>query len=44
MNFINPPAESPHNVFHKTFFSQVLEHEIGYNIYLPAGILQNMED
>lgn len=35
MNFINPPAESPQNVTHKTFFSQILNHEIGYNIYLP---------
>ena len=37
MNFINPPAESPQNVIHKTFYSQVLHHEIGYNIYLPLG-------
>lgn len=35
MNFINPPAESPQNVTHKTFYSQVLDHEIGYNVYLP---------
>lgn len=33
--FINPPIESPQNVFHKTFYSQVLNNEVGYNIYLP---------
>ena len=37
MNFVNPPAESPQYVTHKTFYSQVLNHEIGYNIYLPTG-------
>ena len=37
MNFVNPPAEPPQNVFHKTFFSRLLNHEIGYNIYLPPG-------
>ena len=31
MNFNNPPAESPQNVFHKTFYSQLINHEIGYN-------------
>ena len=35
MHFINPPAESPENVFHKTFYSRLYKHEIGYNIYLP---------
>ncbi|MCL2203250.1 MAG: alpha/beta hydrolase-fold protein [Defluviitaleaceae bacterium] len=35
MKFINPPAEPPQNVTHKTFYSQILNHEIGYNIYLP---------
>ena len=35
MNFINPPTKSPQNVTHKTFYSQILKHEIGYNIYLP---------
>jgi enterochelin esterase-like enzyme len=41
MNYVNPPAESPENVTHKTFFSQVLNHEIGYNIYLPPGYKDN---
>ena len=35
MNFINPPTSAPENVIHKTFFSRILHHEIGYNIYLP---------
>jgi enterochelin esterase-like enzyme len=35
MSFINPPEKSPQNVLHKTFFSQLLNHDIGYNIYLP---------
>ena len=35
MNYINPPAESPENITHATFFSHVLNHDIGYNIYLP---------
>ncbi len=37
MSFVNPPAESPQYVTHKTFYSHVLHHEIGYNIYLPPG-------
>lgn len=37
MNFVNPPAESPQFVTHKTFFSHILSHEVGYNIYLPPG-------
>lgn len=37
MNFINPPAKSPPNVFHRTFYSQLYNHEIGYNIFLPPG-------
>lgn len=35
MNFINPPDTTPHHVMHKTFFSNILHHEVGYNIYLP---------
>lgn len=37
MNFINPPEKSPENITHKTFFSKLYNHEIGYNIYLPPG-------
>ena len=35
MNYINPPSTSPQNVIHKTFYSQIYHHELGYNIYLP---------
>ena len=34
---LNPPAELPQYVTHKAFFSQVLNHELGYNIYLSLG-------
>ncbi len=37
MNFINPPANAPENVFHKIFYSKLYERELGYNIYLPPG-------
>jgi enterochelin esterase-like enzyme len=37
MNFINPPSKAPAGVTHRTFFSKLLDHEIGYNIYLPPG-------
>jgi len=37
MNYINPPKETPQNVTHKTFYSQILNHEIGYSIYLPLN-------
>ena len=43
MNFVNPPAESPQNVAHKTFYSQILNHKIGYNIYLPSGYKDSSE-
>jgi len=37
MSYINPPSETYQNISHKTFYSQILSHEIGYNIYLPLG-------
>ena len=37
MKFVNPPEKSPHNVTHGTFYSQILRHDVGYNIYLPPG-------
>lgn len=37
MNFVNPPAQPPLNVTHKTFYSRILNHDVGYNIYLPPG-------
>ena len=35
MNYINPPEKLPVNITHKTFYSQLYNHEPGYNIYLP---------
>ena len=35
MKYVNPPEKSPQNVTHKTFYSQLFNHELGYNIYLP---------
>jgi len=35
MNFVNPPKEIPQYVTHKTFYSDLVKHEIGYNMYLP---------
>ncbi len=43
MNFINPPAEAPQNMIHRTYYSQLLNHEIGYNIYLPPDYEENNE-
>ena len=37
MEFINPPKELPQNVTHTTFYSKILSHELGYNIFLPSG-------
>lgn len=37
MNYTNPPTEPPQGVTHHTFHSQILGHDIGYNIYLPPG-------
>ena len=35
MDFINPPATSPQYVTHGTFYSQLVNHDVGYNIFLP---------
>lgn len=43
MNYVNQPTESPKNMTHKTFYSSILEHEIGYNIYLPTNYLESDE-
>lgn len=37
MNYINPPAVSIEGVHHRTFYSELYAHDIGYNIYLPTG-------
>jgi len=43
MHFVNPPAKAPQNVKHRTFYSASLDHEIGYNIYLPPGYEESGE-
>ncbi len=43
MNYINLPTKSPENITHRTFYSQILNHEIGYNIYLPPEYLESEE-
>jgi Enterochelin esterase and related enzymes len=35
MSLINPPSIAPEGVTHRTFFSKLIDSEIGYNIYLP---------
>lgn len=44
MNFINPPKNSPQNIIHKTFYSKLYNHEIGYNIYLPPDYENNSDN
>ncbi len=35
--WVNPPANPQPGVVHKTYFSQAMQHDVGYNIYLPPG-------
>lgn len=35
MNWVNIPSSIPENMYHKTFYSELFEHEIGINIYVP---------
>lgn len=35
MQYSNPPEKMPPNMLHRTFYSKLFNHEIGYNIYLP---------
>ena len=37
MNFVNPPTKTPRYITHRTFHSALLNHEIGYCIYLPPN-------
>ena len=37
IKYVNPPQETPANVYHRTFYSEIFGHEVGYNIYLPEG-------
>jgi len=41
LNYINVPKEIPKNVTHNTFYSKLVEQEIGYNIYLPPNYEKN---
>ncbi len=41
MQYLNPPSKAPQNVFHKTFYSNLAGHEIGFNIYLPPDYKSN---
>jgi len=41
MNHTNPPSETPLNVSHHTFYSTLLNHDIGYNIYLPPDYVES---
>lgn len=41
MNYINPPLKPIDGIFHKTFYSNIYAHEIGYNVYLPADYEQS---
>lgn len=43
MKYINPPQESPKDVAHKTFFSKLFQHDIGYNVYLPPDYEKGCE-
>ena len=37
MTYSNPPAETVAGMIHRTFYSAIYSHDIGYNIYLPDG-------
>jgi len=37
MKYVNLPEKAPDGVVHKTFFSGLLSHDVGYNIFLPPG-------
>ena len=43
MNYINSPEKTPQNVSHKTFYSQLYNHEVGYNVYLPPDYMDGDE-
>ena len=43
MHYINPPENPPQNISHRTLYSRILEHEIGYNIYLPPDYTHSGE-
>lgn len=41
MNYINSSEKNPQYVTHRTFYSELYSHEIGYNIYLPPDYLKS---
>lgn len=41
MTFSNPPAKSPENIRHETYFSPLVQQAVGYNIYLPPDYAQS---
>lgn len=43
MNFINIPKEIPDCVLHKTFFSNLVNQDVGYNVYLPPNYTNTNE-
>lgn len=44
MDYINPPKKQPpRNFAHKTFYSQLYHHEVGYNVYLPPDYDESNE-
>lgn len=43
MNYINPPVQTLNGFYHKTFYSDIYAHEIGYNIYLPPDYEMSSE-
>ncbi len=37
MNYTNPPMFKIEGMHHRSFYSEIYAHDIGYNIYLPDG-------
>ena len=37
IQWVNPPKALPSGVMHKTLFSKSMNHDVGFNIYLPPG-------
>lgn len=43
MHYVNPPQNAPANVLHRTMYSRLLAHEIGYCVYVPPDYAQCSE-
>lgn len=37
MDFLNVPANLPQNIIHKSFYSNLYKHALGYTVFLPPG-------